>query len=323
MRRREFITLFGGAAAAWPLAARAQKRTPTVGVLLLGGAVDPRDLGLVRELARIGYVEGRNIAYTVHGADGAIGRLPQLARELVAANPDVIVGSGSPVAHALGAATSNIPIVMMVMGDPIALGLSNSMSRPSRNVTGFTNSSLSLAAKRLELLRELVPAARKVAYLWTPASPITTARGEHARMAAKELGIELVSLPLTSGADIPAAFALADKEQVTAVLVESDALIVRFSGTIVDECLVRDLPAMHAWPFEVRAGALMAYGPTIVENYPGTARYVDRVLKGAKIADLPFEEPTQIKLAINLRTARSIGITIPPMLLARADEVIE
>jgi putative ABC transport system substrate-binding protein len=142
-------------------------------------------------------------------------------------------------------------------------------------------------------------------------------------MAADSLGIKLLSLPLTSSADIGAAFTLAEKEQVTAVLIESDELAVRFSGTIVDECLVRNLPAMHAWPFEVRNGALISYGPATVENYPQTVVYVDRLLKGAKITELPFEEPTQIRLAINLRTARSIRITVPPSLLARADEVIE
>jgi ABC-type uncharacterized transport system substrate-binding protein len=210
-----------------------------------------------------------------------------------------------------------------VMGDPIVLGLSNSMSRPTRNITGFTNSSLSLAAKRLELLRDLVPDVRKVAYLWTPDNPIVAARSEQAQIAADTFGIELVSLPLTSGADIPAAFQTADREQVGAVLVESAQLLARFSAHIVDECLVRNLPAVHAWPFEARAGALMAYGPTTVENHPGVAGYVDRILKGARVVNLPFEEPTQIEFAINLRTARSIGVAIPPILLARADEVIE
>jgi len=156
-----------------------------------------------------------------------------------------------------------------------------------------------------------------------PVNPLTKHYADQVRMAADKLGIKLVSLPLTSGADIGAAFTRAEKEQVTAVLIESDELVVRFSGAIVDECLVRNLPAMHAWPFEVHNGALVSYGPATVENYPRTAIYVDRLLKGAKIVELPFEEPTQIKLAINLRTARSIKITVPPSLLARADEVIE
>jgi putative ABC transport system substrate-binding protein len=187
----------------------------------------------------------------------------------------------------------------------------------------LTNSSASLTAKRLELLRDLVPGAHKVAYLWAPESPMTTARGEQARTAARALGIELVPLPIMSNADLPVAFELAEKERVKAVLVESDALMVRICNNVIDECLVRDLPAMHAWPFEVRTGALISYGPANSDNYPGAANYVDRILRGAKVADLPFQEPTQIKLAINQRTARSIKITVPPSLLARADEVIE
>jgi putative tryptophan/tyrosine transport system substrate-binding protein len=322
LRRREFITLLGGAVA-WPLNARAQHSPQRVGILIVGATAPSRDFELVHQLARLGYIEGRNITFEVRGADGDINRLPELARELTATNPDVIVASTSPAALALTAATRDIPIVMTVVGDPIALELSNSISHPSRNITGFTNSSVSLAAKRLELLREVVPALNKVAYLWVPLNPLTKLFGEQVRTAAEALGIKLVSLPLTSSADISAAFTLAEKEKVAAVLVESDELAVRFSGTIVDECLVRNLPAMHAWPFEVRNGALISYGPAVVENYPQTAVYVDHLLKGAKIAELPFEEPKQIRLAINLRTARSIGITVPPMLLARADEVIE
>jgi putative ABC transport system substrate-binding protein len=147
--------------------------------------------------------------------------------------------------------------------------------------------------------------------------------GAQVRTAADRLGITLLSLPLTSGADIATAFTNAEKERVGAMLVETDPLTVRFSATIVDECLVRDLPAMHAWPFEAHNGALMSYGPASMENYPRTALYVDRILKGAKIAELPFEEPMEFRLAINLRTARSIKITFPPTILARANEVIE
>jgi len=325
MRRRDFIStaVLGGAAAAWPLPLRAQQRTPRVGVLLNGAAVVPRDLDIARELARIGYIEGRNISYEVRAAAGDLSRLPRLARELVATNPEVIVGSAAPAAAALFGATRNIPIVMTVIGDPIALGLTGSIARPTHNVTGFTNSSLLLAAKRLELLHSIVPALRKVAYLWVPENPLATLFGSQVRMAADVLGIELVSLPLTSEADIAAAFTRADEEQVTAVLVETDPLTLRFSVTIVDQCLVRDLPGMHTWPIEVRNGALISYGPPTVENNPRTAIYVDRILKGVKVAELPFEEPTLIKLVINLRTARSIGLTFPLTVLARADEVIE
>jgi putative ABC transport system substrate-binding protein len=323
MKRREFIALVGGAATIWPLAISAQQHIRRVAVLSVGVAPQSRDFALAHELAKLGYIEASNITYDIKGAEGDSSRLPQLALELVAKKPEVIVGSTSTVAMVLANATREIPIVMMVVGDPIALGLSNSMSRPSRNVTGFTMSTTALAAKRLELLRELVPGIRKVAFLRVRDNPITKRTGEEVQTAADTLGLKIVSLPVASGADITTAFTIAEKEGVTAILIDGDPLMVRFSGTIVDECLVRDLPAMHPWPFEVRTGALISYGPAIVENYSRTASYVDHILRGISIGELPFEEPTQFKLAINLRTARSIGLTVPPSLLARADEVIE
>jgi len=323
MKRREFIAFFGGAAVMWPLAISAQQHMRRVAVLSVGVAPQSRDFALAHELAKLGYIEGNNITYDIRGADGDSSRLPQLALELIAKKPEVIVGSTSTVAVTLAIATREIPIVMMVVGDPIALGLSDSMSRPSRNVTGFTMSTAALAAKRLELLRELVPGTGKVAFLRVRDNPITKRTGEEVQKAADKLGLKIIPLPVESGADITAAFTIAEKEGVTAVLIDGDPLMVRFSGTIVDECLVRDLPAMHPWPFEVRNGALISYGPAIVENYSRTAVYVDRILRGVNIGELPFEEPTQFKLAINLRTARSIGLTVSPSLLARADEVIE
>ena len=323
MKRREFIALLGGAAIIWPLGTSAQQHIRRVAVLSVGVAPQSREFALAHELAKLGYIEGNNITYDIRGAEGDSSRLPQLALELVAKKPEVIVGSTSTVAVVLANATREIPIVMMVVGDPIALGLSNSMSHPSRNVTGFTMSTTALAAKRLELLRELVPGIRKVAFLRVRDNPITKRTGEEVQTAADMLGLKIVSLPVASGADITTAFTIAEKEGVTAMLIDGDPLMVRFSGTIIDECLVRDLPAMHPWPFEVRNGALISYGPAIVENDSRTASYVDRILRGTSIGELPFEEPTQIKLAINLRTARSIGVTVSPTLLARADEVIE
>ncbi|MGC2011913.1 MAG: ABC transporter substrate-binding protein [Pseudolabrys sp.] len=323
MKRREFIALLGGAAIIWPLGTSAQQHIRRVAVLSVGVAPQSREFALAHELAKLGYIEGNNITYDIRGAEGDSSRLPQLALELVAKKPEVIVGSTSTVAVVLANATREIPIVMMVVGDPIALGLSNSMSHPSRNVTGFTMSTTALAAKRLELLRELVPGIRKVGFLRVRDNPITKQTGEQVQTAADTLGLKIVSLPVASGADITTAFTIAEKQGVTALLIDGDPLMVQFSGTIIDECLVRDLPAMHPWPFEVRNGALISYGPAIVENYSRTASYVDRILRGISIGELPFEEPTQIKLAINLRTARSIGVTVSPTLLARADEVIE
>ena len=324
MTRREFISLLGGAASVWPLAAAyAQPRLPRVGVLLNGHTLSPADVQIVGELSRIGYIDGRNITYVIRAAEGDVSRLPLLARELVAMKPDVIVGSASPAAVALFDATHDIPIVMTVVGDPIALGLTSSISRPSQNVTGFTISSLSLAAKRLEILHDIVPSVRKAAYLWVPENPLSASFESRVKQAANVLGVELVLLPLTSEADIAPAFARAEEERATAVLVEADPLTLRLSGSIVDECLVHDLPCMHSWPIEVRNGALVSYGPATIEDNRRAATYVDRILKGTKVAELPFQEPTEIKLVINLRTARSIGIVFPPSVLTRADEVIE
>lgn len=274
------------------------------------------------ELARIGYVEGRNVAYDIRGADGDINQAPRLAREQATAKPDVIIGTSSAVADALTRASSDIPIVMSLIGDPIALGLSASMSRPTRNVAGFTLSSSTLAGKRLELLRELIPNLSRVAYL-SAQGPMMTTFEQQVRAVAESFGITFVSVPVTSEASLAASFARVDQERVQAVLVETNPTSVQLSGHIVNECLVRDLPSMHPWYFEVQAGALMSYGPAVLQDHAGVAKYVDRILKGAKIADLPFEEPTQFKLAINLRTARAIKITIPPTLLVRADDVVE
>lgn len=321
--RREFIAGLGGALANWPLAANSQSRVPRIGILLIGRAASSSELEIAGELARLGYVEGHNIAYEIRAAEDDATRLPLLARELVVTRPDVIVGSTTPIATALFKATRDIPIVMTVLDDPIAMGLTSSMSRPTHNITGFTISSPSLAAKQLEVLHSVVPALHTVGYLWVPQSPVAALLQSQVRQAANVLGIKLVSLPLTSDADIASAFALADEEGVAGVLVEADRVTYRFSGNIVDQCLLRNLPAMHPWPIEVRNGALMSYGPAAPEDNAGAALYVDRILKGAKVAELPFEEPTEIKLVINLRTARSIGIVFPPEVLTRADEVIE
>jgi putative ABC transport system substrate-binding protein len=294
-----------------------------VGILLIGGPRAAKDLTVTSELARLGHLEGAHIVYEVRAADGDLGRLPRLARELVATNPKVIIAAGTPSAQALAAATSDIPIVMTVMIDPVATGLTSSMARPTRNLSGFTSSSPTLAAKRLELLHELIPGLRKVAYLTAPAGSIRVAFEQHVRDAAKALKVAVLPLTVTTEASVADAFAAADREQVQAVMVEANPSNLRLDALITDECRVRNLPAIHPWRQEVRAGALMSYGPAILENHAGAARYVDRILKGASIAELPFEEPTKFELIINLKAAKALGIAVPPTLLARADEVIE
>jgi len=322
MRRRVFLTFGGAAAVAWPFAALAQQASKRIGILIIGSAVAPEELTIVSELTRLGYVEGKNIRYEVRGADGDLGRLTALAQQLVKTKPDVLIGASELIATALATATAEIPIVITVMGDPIAIGLSNSLSHPSRNVTGFTQSSSTLSAKRIQLLRELIPTLHKLAYLNAP-GPMIGIFEQQVREAATALGITVTTIPVTTEASVLEGFELADREQVQAVMVETSATSVRLSAHIIDECLVRDLPAIHPWSSSVRDGALMSYGPATVENNTGAAKYVDRILKGAKVAELPIQEPTEIKLAINLRTAHAIGLTIAPSLLVRADEVIE
>jgi putative ABC transport system substrate-binding protein len=323
MRRREFMGLLAGAGLSYAVPARSQQRVARVGILVMGAAVDAKNLAIASELARIGYVDGRNIAYELRAADGDLGRLPALAQQLVATKPDVLIGASAATAEVLVAATENIPIVVTVTIDPIATGLSDSMSRPSRNITGFTSSTPTLAAKRLELLRELIPGVRKVAYLDVPAGSLYAIFERYVSTAAAALGITVFSVPITTVASVSDAFNVIDREKPQAVMVGVNPTTTRFTGHIIDECLVRDLPTIHPWSFAVHAGALMSYGPATLENHAGAARYVDRILKGAKIRDLPFEEPTEFKLAINLRTAQAMKIKIPPTLLARADEVVE
>jgi putative ABC transport system substrate-binding protein len=323
MRRREFIVLFAGAGIVQALPARAQPRVARVGILVIGAAVAAKNLTLASELARMGYVEGRNITYELRAADGDLSRLPALARELVAAKPDVLIGASAATAEVLVAATHDIPIVLTVTIDPVATGLSDSMSRPSRNVTGFTSSSPTLAAKRLELLRELIPDLRKVAHLNVPEGSPYAIFERHVSAAAAALGITVFSVQITTVASVSDAFSAIDREKAQAVMVGISATTTRSTGHIIDECMLRDLPAIHPWSFAVHAGALMSYGPASLENHAGAARYVDRILKGARIRELPFEEPTEFKLAINLRTAQAMKLKIPPNLLARADEVVE
>jgi putative ABC transport system substrate-binding protein len=328
MTRRRIVALLGGAAAQacllrpWGPGARAQSRLHRVGLLFPAGETPglPRFSAALREL---GYVDGRNVGYDVRAAGADIARLPELAREVVAGRPDVIVSATARAGLALMNATREIPIVLALVGDPVGLGLTSSMARPTGNVTGFTTAHDTLAAKRLELLLELVPAARKVAFLWLPGNEQNRLVAERTRDAAAALGVELLSLPVATAEDVSLAIAKAEAERAQALLIAPDPLLVRNRQTIIDECLLRNLPAMHNYSFEVRDGALMAYGSDVGEDYGRAADYVDRILKGGKVADLPFQEPTTIGLTINLRTARSLALPIPGSLLVRATEVIE
>jgi putative tryptophan/tyrosine transport system substrate-binding protein len=327
MKRREFITLLGGAVAAWPVAAWAQQPMPFIGFLNPYPETDPdlNDLLLAFKLRlrERGWIDGQNLRIDVRFVGHDYGAARAAASELAALAPVAIVSTTSTTNRALMDATRNVPIIAAVIGDPIVLGFTNSMSRPTANLTGFTTFNDTLAGKRLEMLREMIPNLRKAALLWVTVNPQQVLLEKQTIEAAKAVGLELLSLPLKAAGDIAPALVKAEREQATAVIVAADPLTLVNDRAIIDECLMRRLPAMHTFFFEARHGALMAYGIDISENYRRAADYVDRILRGAKVADLPFQEPTTLTLAVNLRTARAMQIVVPPTLLARADEVIE
>jgi putative ABC transport system substrate-binding protein len=278
---------------------------------------------LVEALAQRGFVQGRNVTYDVRAAGGKPELLTVFARELVARRPDVIVTATEPAARAVADATGDVPIVLALIADPIALGLTQSLARPTRNLTGFTLGHDTLTLKRLELMRELAPSAAKALFLWVPENNTHRIMFDRIRQASTSLKFEMVSLPVTRADEIAAAMAKAAKERSAVLIVAPDPITLRNRQSIIDECLILSLPAMHTFAFEVRDGALISYGGDVAEDYGRTADYVARILQGGRVSELPFQEPSLIRLAINLRTAHSIGMTVPKSILARADEVIE
>jgi putative tryptophan/tyrosine transport system substrate-binding protein len=329
MRRRDLIALLGSALAMWPVAPLAQtvNRIQRIGFLATGAEDDAeaakRLAALKLRLQELGWTDGKNVQIDVRFAYNDGERVRQAAIELIEVAPDVIVSTTSMTTRALVNATGNIPIVAAVSGDPIALGFTKSLSHPTGNITGFTTLNDTLAAKRFEMLREIVPTMRTAALIWVPANPQQVILETQTKEAAKTLGIELLSLPIKAANDIPTALAMAQNQHAAAIIVAADPLTVANGRVIVEGCVSMKMPAIHTYAFETKNGALMSYGIDLVENYRRTAGYVDRILRGTKIADLPFQEPTRLTLAINLQTARAIGVNVPSTLLALADEVIE
>jgi putative tryptophan/tyrosine transport system substrate-binding protein len=328
MNRRDVIA-FTIPLALWPAAAFAQvvRRQWRVGFLGTWGEGDVD--GTVRQdrfrqrLKELGWTEGANLDLVIRYGDNNGDRIRQAAAELIALSPDAIVSTTSTSTRALMEAGGSIPIVAAVSGDPIALGFTKNLAQPTANVTGFTTFNDTVAAKRFEMLHAIVPAMRDAALMWVPVNPVLILLESQTREAAKAQGIELLSLPVKSAGDIPAALASAREKKVAALIVAPDPLISSNGRKIIDECIAMKLPAMHSFPSDARNGALMTYGIDLLESYRRTAEYIDQILKGKKIADLPFQEPTRLTLAINLKTARAIDVRIPPTILALADEVIE
>jgi ABC-type uncharacterized transport system substrate-binding protein len=325
MKRRAFITLLGSAAA-WPLAARAQQpgKLPTIG--FLGGStpsVDGRRVAafMVR-LRELGWVEGRNVAIDVRWAAGRSERAAEIAAEFVRLKVDVIATFGTTPVLAAKQATSVIPIVFAQAADPVGTGVVATLARPGGNVTGLSSQTTDLPGKRLELLREVVPGLRRLAILANVDNVSAVLERSEARTAAGILGLEATMLDIRRGEDIGPAFE-ALKVGADALYVVIDALVVTNRIRINTLALAGRLPTMYALREDVEAGGLMAYGPNSPDLFRRAAEFVDKILRGAKPAELPVEQPTKFELVFNLITAKALGLTVPPTLIARADEVIE
>jgi putative ABC transport system substrate-binding protein len=325
VRRREFITLLGGAAAAWPLAARAQQpKMREIGWLSPASAADSADrlAAFLDGLKEAGFVEGRTVAIEYRWADDHTERLPALAAELVSRNVAVLgTGSGTSAALAAKAATSTIPIVFVIAADPVRAGLVTSLNRPTGNITGIVGFTDLLITKRLELLTELMPGVRVVGALLNAANPNSEVRSQDLQAAGGLLGRDMRLLWARSPDELEKVIADAIQQKIEAIVVQNDTLFI--GRRIVDLTARYRLPVIFETREEVLAGALASYGPSNTLRYRLAGDYVGRILKGAKPADLPVMQPTKFELVINLKTAKALGLDVPPMLLARADEVIE
>jgi len=327
MRRREFITLFGGAALASPLAARAQQKRPVIGFL---GSESPARIGSLlrffwQGLSELGFVEGQNVTIDYLWAEGRNDRLPALAAELVRRGVDVIAAPATtPGALAAKAATATIPIVIFTAGDPIALGLVASLNRPGGNITGTTNLSGELAPKRLELLRELLPTATDLALLINPTNPtLMAATTTEAQAAAQTLGVKFHILQAGTEREFDSIFAKLSQLRASGLVIAVDSFFSSRREQLAELALRHRVPAIYQTRDFAAAGGVISYGGSLADAFRLVGSYTGRILKGEKPADLPVQQITRIELVINLKAAKSLGLTVPPTLLARADEVIE
>jgi putative ABC transport system substrate-binding protein len=323
MQRREFIAVLGGAVAAWPLAARAQKSLPRIGWLVFGDAkLGPIDQSLKDALAQAGFLDGRNIEIVFRFANGRSDRLAELSAELIAQKPNLLLAVGGDVIKPLfEASKGGVPIVGGVSDSPMRAGIAMSLARPSKNFTGITFLTDEMAAKRIELLKEAAPNAKRVAVIFNPQhfdDEVT-----FARRGAESLGIQLTTHPINDAADLDAALHAVTASGADSLLIISSRLTGIVAAKIAEYGRERRLPVIASWREFVASGALLSYGPSRILEAKRLVGYVQKVLNGEKPADLPIEQPVKFELVVNLKTAKAIGLTVPPSLLGRADEVIE
>jgi ABC-type uncharacterized transport system substrate-binding protein len=327
MKRRKFIALVGGGLLAWPFAGHAQqpRKVPRIGALLPGtpASFALRTKAFLEGLRNLGYVEGQTIEIEWKWGQDKIDGLPALAAELVAHNVDVLITGGTPAAKALKNATATTPIVMAIIGDPVAAGLVESLARPGGNATGFSIVAPDLSGKRLELLKEIVPAVSPVAVMLNAKNPQSQFELKEMETAARVLGLQIHQIGISSERTLEEGFAAMSKAYTRSLIILTDPIFFSQRERIIDLAARNRLPAMYFFQEFVEAGGLLSYGPSDTDLYRRAASYVDRVLKGAKPSELPVEQPTKFDLAINLKAAKALGLEISPMVLARADKVIE
>jgi putative ABC transport system substrate-binding protein len=325
MKRREFITFLGSVAAAWPLAASAQSKIPRIG--FMGNSTAALEANLVdafREgLREHGYEEGRNIVIEYRWADGKYDQFPALVAELIAAKVDAIVTAGTPAALAVKRATTTVPLVMVAVGDPVGTGLVPSLARPGDNLTGLSSIAPDLEGKRLQLLREVVPALSHVAMFINSLNPFHVSSMNQARAAAQAMGIKLQLHDIRKSEDLDDAFAAIRKERPDALLILADRVFLHNRERMMDFTKEQRLPNVNAYKELVEVGGLMSYGPSYEDMHKRAAIYIDKILKGAKPADLPIEQPSKFTFIVNLKAAKALGVTVPSQLLGLADQLIE